>query len=385
MEGFHFETVEVPPEAERLRAEVRDFLAAERSSGSFEPVKNSWFTFDLDFSRKCGERGYIGMTWPKRYGGHERSALERYVVVEELLAGGAPVGAHWIADRQSGPQILKHGSETLRERILPEIAAGRCVFAIGMSEPDTGSDLASVRTRAVRRNNEWRINGTKVWTSNAHRANHMIALVRTAAPTEDRHAGLTQFVIDMSRPGLEVRPIYNLYGGHDFNEVVFRDYPAKDEEIVGEVGDGWQMVTSELALERSGPGRYLSDYQLFLQLIREVANKPKGPDTHTVTVIGRLVAHLATLRHMSLSISGMLQREESPELEAALFKDIGTTFEREIPEVARLLVAVEPELEAADAYRDVLARVMLQAPAFTLRGGTQEILRGIIAKGLRLR
>ena len=143
-----------------------------------------------------GARGWIGMTWPTRYGGHERSALERYVVIEELLAAGAPVYAHWVADRQSGPLLLRFGSEEQRQTILPRIAAGECYFAIGMSEPDSGSDLASVRTRAERTNDGWRIDGTKVWTSNAHRSHYMIALcctgparrgpARRAQPVPDR-------------------------------------------------------------------------------------------------------------------------------------------------------------------------------------------------------
>lgn len=382
MQGFRFDSVQLPPEAERLRVEVRAFLAEQEKAGHFEPLKNSWSSFDPEFSRRCGEQGYIGMTWPKRYGGHERSELERYVVVEELLAGGAPVGAHWIADRQSGPQILNHGTQERRETILPEIAAGRCYFGIGMSEPNTGSDLASVRTRAERDGDGWRINGSKIWTSNAHRAHYLIALVRTQAPGDDRHAGLTQFLIDMSQPGVQVRPIHNLYGGHDFNEVFFDNYQAPADAMVGEEGQGWKMVTGELALERGGPDRYLSDYRLLVQLIREIT---RDSDARSEIALGRLVAHLATLRRMSLSIAGMMERRESPELEAALVKDMGTTFEQEIPELARLLAPTEADPNSPEPYPSALAQTILAAPSFTLRGGTREILRGIIARGLRLR
>lgn len=382
MQGFRFDSVQFPPEVERLRMEVREFLAEEKKAGGFEPVNNCWSCFDPEFSRKCGERGYIGMTWPKQYGGHERSELERYAVVEEMLAGGAPVGAHWIADRQSGPQILNHGTDQMREAILPEIAAGRCYFGIGMSEPDTGSDLASVKTRAERDGDGWRINGSKIWTSNAHRAHYLIALVRTQAPSENRHAGLTQFLIDMSRPGVEVRPIYNLYGGHDFNQVFFEDYHVPDDARVGAEGQGWKMVTGELALERGGPDRYLSDFPLLLQTLRELR---RDSDARSEIAIGRLVSHLATLRRMSTSIAGMMERRESPELEAALVKDMGTTFEREVPEVVRLLATTEPDADSPDTYQRALAQTILAAPSFTLRGGTREILRGIIARGLRLR
>ncbi|MBK5103438.1 MAG: acyl-CoA dehydrogenase family protein [Burkholderiales bacterium] len=372
----------MPAGAEALRGEVRAFIAAEVARGAFTPSRNSWSTFDPDFSRKCGERGYIGMRWPKQYGGHERSALERYVVTEEMLAGGAPVGAHWIADRQSGQQILRYGSERAKTLILPKIAAGVCYFSIGMSEPDSGSDLAAVRTRAVRVDGGWKISGTKVWTSGAHVTNYLIALARTAPKEEDRHAGMTQFIVDLSHPGVSVRPIYNLYGGHDFNEVVFDEFFVADDMVMGEPGMGWKLVTSELAFERSGPDRFLSTYQLLLESIRAIG---ADPDARSANDIGRFVAHLATLRRMSTSVAGMLERGAQPAVEAALVKDIGTAFEREIPETFRQLIATEPSLGDGASYAELLGMSILRAPGFTIRGGTREILRGMIARGLGLR
>jgi alkylation response protein AidB-like acyl-CoA dehydrogenase len=382
MHEFRFEPVQLPAAATELRRQVRAFIGEEVANGAFIPSMNSWSSFDPEFSRKCGERGFIGMIWPKRYGGHERSALERYVVTEEMLAGGAPVGSHWVADRQSGNQILRHGSERARQSILPAIAAGKCFFAIGMSEPDSGSDLAAVRTRAVKADGGWKISGTKVWTSRAHRAHYLIALARTAPPEEDRHAGLTQFIVDLSHPGVSVRPIYNLYGGHDFNEVVFDEYFVADDMVVGEVGMGWTMVTGELAFERSGPDRFLSTYQLMLESIRAIG---ADPDARSANEIGRFVAHLATLRRMSTSIAGMLDRGAQPNVEAALVKDMGTAFEREIPETFRHLIPTEPTLKDGATYPELLGMTILRAPGFTIRGGTREILRGIIARGLGLR
>jgi hypothetical protein len=382
MHEFRFDPVEMPPAVEDLRREVRAFIAEEVAKGSFTPKRNSWSSFDAAFSRKCGQRGFIGMMWPKQYGGQERTALERYVMTEEMLAGGAPVGAHWVADRQSGHQILRHGSERAKQAILPRITAGECFFAIGMSEPDSGSDLAAVRSRAVKVDGGWRISGTKVWTSSAHRAHYMIALVRTSPKEDDRHGGLTQFIIDLAEPGIGVRPIYNLYGGHDFNEVVFNEYFVPDDMVMGEVGAGWKMVTGELAFERSGPDRFLSTYQLLAESIRTIGPEP---DDRSANEIGRFVAHLATLRRMSTSIAGMLQRGEQPIVEAALVKDIGTTFEREIPEAFRHLIPTEPALGSGSSYPELLGMTMLRAPSFTIRGGTREILRGMIARGLGLR
>ena len=382
MHEFRFEAVRMPAAAEALRGEVRAFIAAEVASGAFTPTRNSWSSYDADFSRKCGARGYIGMRWPKQYGGHERSALERYVVTEEMLAGGAPVGAHWVADRQSGHQILRYGSERAKRSILPKIAAGECYFSIGMSEPDSGSDLAAVRTRAARVEGGWSISGTKVWTSSAHQTHYLIALARTAPKEEDRHAGMTQFIVDLSRPGVSVRPIYNLYGGHDFNEVVFDEYFVPDDMVMGEAGMGWKLVTGELAFERSGPDRFLSTYQLLLESIRAIGPEP---DARAANEIGRFVAHLATLRRMSTSVAGMLERGAQPAVEAALVKDVGTAFEREIPEMFRHLIPVEPTLGAGASYPELLGMTILRAPGFTIRGGTREILRGMIARGLGLR
>jgi len=383
MHDFVFPAVTLPDSAPALRQQVREFLQREKDAGTFIPRQNSWSDGDAAFSRKLGQAGYIGMVWPKAYGGHERTALERYVVMEELLAGGAPVGAHWVADRQSGNQILRHGSERARQLILPKIAAGECFFAIGMSEPDSGSDLAAVRTKAVKAEGGWKISGTKVWTSSAHRAHYLIALVRTAPKEDDRHAGMTQFIVDLKSPGLKLSPILNIYGAHDWNEVVFDECFVQDDMVVGEVGGGWNMVTSELAFERSGPDRFLSTYQLFLAAMDTLG---KQPDARALNEIGRFVAHLTTLRRMSTSVAGMLTEGKKPILEAALVKDIGTAFEREIPEIFRQLIPSEPLMEEDRVdFESLLGMGMLKAPGFTIRGGTREILRGMIAKGLGLR
>ena len=383
MRAFEFDAPRLPPEAVATRRRVREFLAAERHAGRYTPHRCSWSTFDAEFSRRVGAAGFIGVTWPREYGGQALSSLVRYVITQEMLAAGAPCFAHWIADRQSGPQILRHGSERAKRLILPRICRGECSFGIGMSEPDSGSDLAAVRTRAVKRDGGWVINGAKIWTSNAHRVHYLIALVRTGDAGEDRHGGLTQFIIDLAQPGVTVRPIHNLAGGHEFNEVFFQDYLVPDDMMVGAEGQGWSMVTAELAFERSGPDRFLSDYRLLVELIDRVGAQPNGQQA---VEIGRFVGHLAALQRMSASIAGLLDQGKSPNTEAALVKDVGTAFERELPEMARRLVPVEASLDdPGDAFAETLGHVTLHAPSYTLRGGTREILRGIIARGLGLR
>jgi len=380
---FRFALRDLPPEAESLRAEVRHFLAEQL--GGARPVKRakSWGGFDREFSRRVGARGWIGMTWPKKYGGHERSYLERYVVLEEMLAAGAPVSAHWVADRQSGPLLLRFGTEAQRERILPGIVRGELAFAIGMSEPDSGSDLASIRTRATKVDGGYLVNGTKVWTSNAHLSDYLIALFRTQVVPDKKHEGLTQFLVDLrNTKGITIRPIVDLAGKHHFNEVNFTDAFVPDDARVGNEGDGWKQVTAELGYERSGPERYLSSISLIRELVREVAARP---DDRGAEAVGRMVASLATLRQMSTSVAGMLQAGENTYLEAAAVKDVGTTFEQSIPELTHALLDAEPTIASGSDLQQVLGYITQTAPSFSLRGGTREILRGIIARGLGLR
>ncbi len=375
----------MPPGTDALRAEVRAFIAESLTAEGWRPDSDFGSDWSASFSRALGAQGWIGMCWPRRYGGHERSALERYVVIEELLAAGAPVYAHWVADRQSGPLLLRFGSEAQRRDILPRIAAGECYFAIGMSEPDSGSDLASVRTRAERTDGGWRIDGTKVWTSNAHRSQYMIALCRTGPAGESRHEGLSQFLIDLENDGVQVNPIVNLAGKHDFNECVFNGVAIPADRLIGEEGDGWRQVTGELALERSGPERILSTFLLFAALV-EAAGPEPAPGI--AGDIGRLAAELYALRAMSLAVAGQLEAGAFPEVEAAMVKDMGTRFEFEVAETLRRAVPVEPVAGGsanAPSLASALGASVLGLPSFTLRGGTNEILRSIIARGLGVR
>lgn len=367
---------------ENLRAEVRAFLDVELAGMSARKRAQSWSGRDPAFSKKMADKGWIGMTWPKKYGGHERSALERYVVLEEMLAAGAPVAAHWIADRQSAPSILRYGTEEQKQFFVPKIARGELFFCIGMSEPDSGSDLAATRTRAVAVEGGFRINGTKVWTSGAHVSHYMILFCRTDSKSDDRHGGVSQFIVDMKTPGIKVSPIYDLSHEHHFNEVVFEDVFLPASALLGAQGDGWKQVTGELAYERSGPDRFLSTFTL---LIEGFAMLGDQVDDRAQVALGRIIAHLMTLRRMSRSIAGMLQRGEDPAVHAAIVKELGTSLEQEMVEVLRLIVDAEPDSTSSNPYIAVLAHTIMHAPSFSLRGGTREILRGVIARGLGLR
>jgi len=382
---LRFDPIRLPPECEALRQEVRAFLAAEIAAGTFDPDRpGHGDSHDRAFSRRIGAKGWIGMTWPKRYGGRERSFLERYVVTEEFRVANAPVRLHFVADRQSGPVLLKYAREHVKLDILPRICRGELCFVIGMSEPGSGSDLFAAKTKATKVDGGWRINGSKIWTSNAHIADYMLGLFRTSPPTkENRRHGLTQFLVDMKTPGITVNPIYQMTGQHDFNEVVFDDAFVPDDFALGEIDGAWKQATSELAYERSGPERFLETFYVLIELIRALG---EAPDTRSAEGLGRLVAQAHTLRRMSLSVAGMLQAGKEPVAEASLVKDLGTAWEQKLPGRVRELAAfLAPETRNRATLEEQLAFATKVAAKLTIQGGTTEILRGIIARELGLR
>jgi acyl-CoA dehydrogenase len=384
-ETIHFDQVRLPEAAQALRREVRAFLQDEIAAGTFDPRRGvTSAVFDAGFSRRVGARGWIGMTWPKRYGGSERSFLERYVVTEEFRVANAPVGLHFTADRQSGPMLLRYGSERIKDDILPRITRGECCFCIGMSEPGSGSDLFAAAARATRCDGGWRMHGTKVWTTGAHRADYMIGLFRTSPRTkDDRRHGLTQFLIDMHAPGIRTSPISDMSGRREFDEVVFDDAFVPDEHVLGAIDLAWKQATSELAYERSGPERFLETSYLLFELVRVLG---EHPDVRGAEGIGRLVAQLHALRRMSVSVAGMLEAGKEPVLEGSIVKDLGTTWQQTLPPRARDLAAfVDAEAADRSVFDALLDYATLAAPKLTIQGGTTEILRGIIARGLGLR
>jgi alkylation response protein AidB-like acyl-CoA dehydrogenase len=308
---LRFDQIRLPPECEALRAQVRAFIAKEVAAGTFDPTDpRQGDLHNPELTHRIGAQGWIGMTWPKKYGGQERSYLERYVVTEEFRAANAPCRRHFVAGRQSGPILLKYAPEHVKMDILPRVCRGDACFVIGMSEPGSGSDLFAAKTKATKTDGGWLINGSKIWTSNAHMADYMLGLFRTSAATrENRRHGLTQFLVDMKTPGIKVNPIYQLTGEHDFNEVVFQDAFMPDDHVLGEIDGAWKQATSELAYERSGPERFLETLYVLIELIRALGPKP---DLRCAEGLGRLVAQLHTLRRMSVSVNGMLQAGQEP-------------------------------------------------------------------------
>lgn len=367
-----------------LQQQVRTFLREKLPTGTFEPGLGMASPVDPEFSAALAERGWVGMAVPAQYGGHDATAVDRFVVVEELLRWGAPVAHHWVADRQIAPVLLRYGTEEQKRWFLPRICRAELCFCIGMSEPDAGSDLASVRTRAVRAEGGWRISGTKVWTSNAMHADFMIALCRSGDGA--RHEGLSRFLIDMRSPGVAIRPIPYLDGGTEhFAEVVFDDALVPDEMVIGEIGQGWAQNTTELAFERSGPDRWISTFLLVQEFMRaepDLASSASGSRW-----IGEVAAQYWVLRRLSLAVARSIDAGATPSAEAALIKEMGTRFEQDIVTALRELLDRElvrglQGAESAPLFERLLRRAVLDAPSFTIRGGTTEVLRSVAAKGL---
>ncbi|MEB3034403.1 acyl-CoA dehydrogenase family protein [[Mycobacterium] nativiensis] len=381
---MHLPSAELTTAELRLREQVRAFLAERLPAGTFEPGLGMGAPVDPAFSAALAERGWVGMAVPAGYGGPGATAVDRFVVVEELLRWGAPVGQHWVADRQIAPVLLRYGTEQQKQWLLPRICRGELCFCIGMSEPDAGSDLASVRTRGVRTEGGWRVTGVKVWTSNAMYADYMIALCRTGDGA--RHEGLSRFLIDMRSPGVTVEPIPYLDGstGH-FAQVVFDDVAVSDDMVIGEIGQGWAQNTSELAFERSGPDRWISTFLLVQEFIREHPDLAAG--TAGRRLIGEQAAQYWVLRRLSLAVARAIDAGETPAAEAALIKEMGTRFEQDV--VLALQELLDRELvcsldpaQPPSPFERLLHRAVLDAPSFTIRGGTTEVLRSVAAKGL---
>lgn len=367
-----------------LRSQVRSFLAERLPAGTFEPGLGMNAPVDPAFSAALAERGWVGMAVPAGYGGPGATAVDRFVVVEELLRWGAPVGQHWVADRQIAPVLLRFGTEYQKQWMLPRICRGEVCFCIGMSEPDAGSDLAAVRTRGVRVQGGWRVSGVKVWTTNAMAADYMIALCRTGDGA--RHEGLSRFLIDMRSPGVTVEPIRYLDGGTGhFAQVVFDEVVVSDDMVIGEIGQGWAQNTSELAFERSGPDRWISTFLLVQEFIREHPQSAAGVAGRRL--IGEQAAQYWVLRRLSLAVARAIDAGQTPAAQAALIKEMGTRFEQDV--VTDLQDLLDRELvcdpdpgHRPSLFERLLRRAVLDAPSFTIRGGTTEVLRSVAAKGL---
>jgi alkylation response protein AidB-like acyl-CoA dehydrogenase len=356
-----------------LRAEVTEFLEKERAAGSFTPKVDAWITgFDRDFTKKMAARRWIGLTWPTADGGGGRTYVDRLCMTELLLAAGAPLAAHWFADRQMGPSILNHGTEAQKKRYLPEILAGEATYCIGMSEPQAGSDLAGVRTRAVRTGSGWKITGHKVWTSLAQHSDYIYLLVRTD-PSSERHEGLSELIVPLRSEGITISPIHDMSGAHHFNEVFFDDVEVDGDALIGTEGGGWRQITGQLGYERAGLERIMSTWALF-----EAMRASVGGDERRQEELGALEAAVRVARLLVFRAAAVADSGRPPDHEAAMAKVFATDIEQKMVEVASQWAG--RAARTGEAFGGHLLPAWLIAPSFSIRGGTNEVLRGIIAR-----
>ena len=252
-----------------------------------------------------------------------------------------------------------------------------------MSEPDSGSDLASVKTKATKINDGWNLEGRKIWSTGAHLSNYMIVLARTSPALKDnRHEGLSQFLVDLSLPNISINGIEDMTGQKHFNETLFDNVILKKDALLGEEGKGWSQVVGELAIERSGPERFLSHFTLLDAFIGEFRNVLLKSGSN---LIGKIIAELQTLRRMSFSVASMLQNSQSPETQAAFVKELGNKFEKTMVESLRELSDIIPLHQWPSLLQNLFEDATLRIPSNSLRGGTTEIMKGIIARQLGLR
>ena len=336
---------------------------------------DTWIVgYDESFAAELARRGWIGMTWPVAEGGHGRDALERFVVFEQLIAGGAPIAAMWFADRQIGPSLLQFGSSEQRRRWLPGILDGTAMWCIGMSEPDNGSDVAGLRTRAVRDGDDWIVTGQKVWTSGAAVGDWIYLIVRTD-PDAPPHAGLSDLVVDLRSPGIEIRRIVDMTGNDHFCEVVFDEVRVPGVNLVGECNGSFRQVMRQMEHERGGIDRLVSNRLLFEDVRRSAW--VDGSDRLVRQELARLesgyrIGRLLVLREVL---------DQGPRHFSAATKLFCTEFEQDV--AAFCACVAGPWATLFDVRGDLASRVVrgvCYGPAYTIMGGTTQILRNILGE-----
>jgi alkylation response protein AidB-like acyl-CoA dehydrogenase len=349
---------------QELRARARD--VAHRGVARYGRWNDSWINGNVrEFSRELAAEGFIGMTWPREFGGGGHPPIDRLIVGEELIAAGAPIGGMWFADRQMGPALIAFGTDEQRRRFLPGILAGETTWCIGMSEPDAGSDLANLATSAVRDGDDWVINGRKVWTSFGEVADYCYLICRTSRGDAPHH-GISEIIVPMDTPGITVRPIRDMTGNEHFCEVWYDDVRVPATNLVGAEGGAFRQTMRQLEHERGGIDRLVSNHALYLRA-REVVD---GSDP----LVRQEIAQLETMYSIGRLLVAREALGQAPAGFSAATKCACTEHEQAVASfVAR---AFGP---AALLWDDV-GRGVCYAPAYTIMGGTSDVMRNIVAE-----
>jgi alkylation response protein AidB-like acyl-CoA dehydrogenase len=384
-----------PTETEQWRNELRAFLKAElppQFEGDDDFFDNEeQVTFARQFTRKLGARGWFAPAWPEQYGGGGKSALEQMIFNEELAYHRAPAGGRLFTIGITGPTMLVHGSEEQKERFLPSMAAGETWYCQGFSEPGSGSDLASMQTRAVRDGDDYVVNGQKIWTSNAHVADRMILLARTD-PDVPKHKGISAFVVDMKSPGINVQPVPNMAYRRDFNQVFFEDVRVPAKDLMGGENNGWYVATTTLDFERSNIAAISGARRTIHDLIRWAKETHPGgrpwDSDHVRNKLADLVVDVETGRLVAYRTAWLQSQGEVPNYEASIGKVWMALLGIKVGNLGVNLMgpygALQPGSKWAQLYGRVCTAYLL-AVSGPIGGGTTEVQRNIIAqRGLGL-
>ena len=380
-------------EQEEFRQEVRGFLEDEMKQGSFQPSCDAWIQgFSPEFTKKVAQRGWIGLTWPKEYGGQGRSDIDRLILTEEMLRYGAPAACHWFADRQIGRSIIAFGTEEQKQELLPKILKGEAYVGLGMSEPEAGSDLASLQTRASEDGDDYIIDGQKMWTSCARFMNYIYLVVRTD-PEAPRHRGISEFIFRTDLPGISITPTIDITGSEAWAEVFFDGVRVSKGYLIGEKNKGFYQILNQLDYERAGLERLMGNYPLFdaiVQLTKETKRKgkPLAEDTLVRQKLAQLQIEFEVGRLLIYRVVLVMAEGRAPNWEAAMAKVYGTAFEQHLADTATEILGLYGQLVAESKWAPILGMAphsYLASKGYSLQAGTSEILRNIVAlRGLGL-
>jgi alkylation response protein AidB-like acyl-CoA dehydrogenase len=382
-------------EQDEFRQEIRDFLKAELEAGAFSvDIAELVGEPSQEFSRKLAQKGWIGLTWPKQYGGQGRSYVEKLILIEELMKVKAPIGYHFLADRQVGPALTSFGSDWQKEFFLPSIvrADEGMQFCLLFSEPNAGSDLAAVSAKAVRDGDYYIINGQKVWTTGGHLADYGWLLARTNLDSSVRgHLSCSEFILDMKSPGVTVRPLINMAGTHSFNKVFLDDVKIHKKYLVGQENEGFKQIMAQMDYERAGIERLMQNYPLYEHLISYVKKMDKdsrGFYSWVRDQVAQLEIEYNIGRLLCYYTAWVVDQGKKPTSQAALTKAFCTQYEQRLNDVATKVMGPISQIRQGvkwSPFGGDLASCYLWAPSYTLQGGSVEVLKNIVAlRGLGL-
>ena len=384
-------------EQDELREQVRSFLQEELDEGSFTThTADLVGPEDKEFSRKMSERGWIGITWPEEHGGQGRSYVDKMIMLEECYKVQAPIGHHFLADRQVGPALMAFGSDWQKEHFLPKIikAEDDASFCLLFSEPNAGSDMAAVSTKAVKDGDHYVITGQKVWTTNGHRAAYGWLLARTElSGTQAQHRSLSEFILDMKSPGVTVRPIINMAGEHSFNEIFLDEVRIHEKYLVGQENEGFRQIMAQMDYERAGIERLLQNYPVFVMLLEHVKalkKENRNPEFYAWAKdrIAQLEIEYNAGRLLCYYTAWLVDQGEKPSAQAALCKAFCTLYEQRLADLCLRILGPVSQIRPGDKWAALggePANSYLWAPSYTLQGGSVEVLKNIVAqRGLAL-